>query len=398
MSDNKMDNSTIAIPSKEPMTTSGATKKFPIKLAWLLSMFTLETILEDTKNLTSKAEEQDVEERKGSPDETQVNPDDQVLEENSIWKQIIEHLSKSHTTLLKPIETKLIMNNFKFESKYDLMEQISKVCKAKLNDYEFNSLLLLCYHLREVLNFCSTPNALLDEMVTSLLPCLYSKQIVSKYNLMTISKKALKKKARIILKLLILYPTFLKSFNANENEELLRNQTDVRVKKKKRQKSIFSFTKKNKSYNLLSIEEPVKSCIKENQSKNNHLIIETAKNTLQQIAEWVMFISKYMEECFENRFDDEINLAKKKVSITNERIGIFEKELKDEVENTEKYQNQRAIILYVKAFCSYKRKEQQHPQQIDVKEKITKSYYVGYVQRMVRLYEELNQKTCQRLK
>ncbi|KRY87189.1 hypothetical protein T4D_16752 [Trichinella pseudospiralis] len=393
-----MDNPTTAIPSKEPMTTTGANKKFPIKLAWLLSIFTLETILKDTKNLISKVEEQDVEERKDSTDETQVNADDQMLEENDIWKQIIEHLSKSHTTLLKPIEMKLIMNNFKFESKYDLMEKISKVCKAILSDYEFNSLLLLCYHLREVLNFCSKPNELLDEIVTSLLPCLYSKQIMPKYNLMTISKKLLKKKARIILKLLILYPTFLKSFNANKNDKLLRNRANVSIKKQKIYKGIFSFTKKNKSYNLLSIKEPIKNTNKENQPKNNHLIIETAKNTLQQIAEWAMFISKYMEECFENRFHNEINFTSKIVAITNERIGIFEKELKDEIQNREKYQRQRVIILNVKAVCSYKRKELQHPQQFDVNDKINKSHYVGYVQRMVRLYEELNQKPHQRFK
>ncbi|KAL1285177.1 Lysine-specific demethylase 7A [Trichinella pseudospiralis] len=275
-----MDNPTTAIPSKEPMTTTGANKKFPIKLAWLLSIFTLETILKDTKNLISKVEEQDVEERKDSTDETQVNADDQMLEENDIWKQIIEHLSKSHTTLLKPIEMKLIMNNFKFESKYDLMEKISKVCKAILSDYEFNSLLLLCYHLREVLNFCSKPNELLDEI----------------------------------------------------------------------------------------------------------------------IAKWAMFISKYMEECFENRFHNEINFTSKIVAITNERIGIFEKELKDEIQNREKYQRQRVIILNVKAVCSYKRKELQQPQQFDVNDKINKSHYVGYVQRMVRLYEELNQKPHQRFK
>ncbi|KRY68844.1 hypothetical protein T4B_10926 [Trichinella pseudospiralis] len=393
-----MDNPTTAIPSKEPMTTTGANKKFPIKLAWLLSIFTLETILKDTKNLISKVEEQDVEERKDSTDETQVNADDQMLEENDIWKQIIEHLSKSHTTLLKPIEMKLIMNNFKFESKYDLMEKISKVCKAILSDYEFNSLLLLCYHLREVLNFCSKPNELLDEIVTSLLPCLYSKQIMPKYNLMTISKKLLKKKARIILKLLILYPTFLKSFNANKNNKLLRNRANVSIKKQKIYKGIFSFTKKNKSYNLLSIKEPIKNTNKENQPKNNHLIIETAKNTLQQIAKWAMFISKYMEECFENRFHNEINFTSKIVAITNERIGIFEKELKDEIQNREKYQRQRVIILNVKAVCSYKRKELQQPQQFDVNDKINKSHYVGYVQRMVRLYEELNQKPHQRFK
>ncbi|KRX93041.1 hypothetical protein T4E_9747 [Trichinella pseudospiralis] len=393
-----MDNPTTAIPSKEPMTTTGANKKFPIKLAWLLSIFTLETILKDTKNLISKVEEQDVEERKDSTDETQVNADDQMLEENDIWKQIIEHLSKSHTTLLKPIEMKLIMNNFKFESKYDLMEKISKVCKAILSDYEFNSLLLLCYHLREVLNFCSKPNELLDEIVTSLLPCLYSKQIMPKYNLMTISKKLLKKKARIILKLLILYPTFLKSFNAKKNDKLLRNRANVSIKKQKIYKGIFSFTKKNKSYNLLSIKEPIKNTNKENQPKNNHLIIETAKNTLQQIAEWAMFISKYMEECFENRFHNEINFTSKIVAITNERIGIFEKELKDEIQNREKYQRQRVIILNVKAVCSYKRKELQQPQQFDVNDKINKSHYVGYVQRMVRLYEELNQKPHQRFK
>ncbi|KRX19839.1 hypothetical protein T07_11144 [Trichinella nelsoni] len=358
MSDNKMDNSMMTVtPSKIPTTTtttnsSNVSKKFPIKLAWLLSMFTLETILENIKKyLTSKTEQPiDVEERKNKSDKTMANDGDQMLENNNTWKEIIEHLSKNNMKLLKPIEKKLIMKKkLKFENQHELMEKISKVCKAQLNDYQFDSLLLLCFHLRKVLDFCPKPNAMLNEMVINLLPCLYSKKIVPKINLMT--KKTLKKKACIILKLLILHPTILKSFNEN-NESLLHNRTtnnyeNSTVEKQKRHWDIFPFTKNNKSYDLLSIEERVNGYMKRNQLKNDQLTTETARNTLKQVVQWVMFISKYMEECFEYRFDNEIKLANEKISLTNEQIGIFDKELelKDEMKNEKKYQNQKLDTL-----------------------------------------------------
>ncbi|KRZ56716.1 hypothetical protein T02_8432 [Trichinella nativa] len=408
MSDNKMDNSMMTVTSsKIPTTTtttnsSGAGKKFPIKLAWLLSMFTLETILENIKKyLTSKTEQPRdvVEEKKSKSDKTPANDGDQMLENNNTWKEIIEHLSKNNMKLLKPIEKKLIMKKkLKFENQHELMEKISKVCKAQLNDYQFDSLLLLCFHLRKVLDFCPTPNAMLNEMVINLLPCLYSKKIVPKINLITMTKKTLKKKACIILKLLILHPTILKSFN--ENNELLNNTTTTNncengtVQKQKRHWDIFPFRKKNKSYDLLSIEERVNSYMKRNQLNNDQLTTETARNNLKQIVQWVMFISKYMEECFEYRFDNEIKLANEKISLTNEQIGIFDKELEfqDEMQNEKKYQNQKVITLNVKAVCSYRRKEQQHSQQLDKEKKINKLYYVGHVKRLVLFFEKINQK------
>ncbi|KRY23643.1 hypothetical protein T12_4880 [Trichinella patagoniensis] len=404
MTDNKMDNSMMTVtPSKIPTTTtnsSGAGKKFPIKLAWLLSMFTLETILENIKKyLTSKTEQpRDVEEKNSKSDKTPANDGDQMLENNNTWKEIIEHLSKNNMKLLKPIEKKLIMKKkLKFENQHELMEKISKVCKAQLNDYQFDSLLLLCFHLRKVLDFCPKPNAMLNEMVINLLPCLYSKKIVPKINSMTMTKNTLKKKACIILKLLILHPTILKSFN--ENNELLNNTTtnnyeNGTVQKPKRHWDIFSFTKNNKSYDLLSIEERVNSYMKRNQLNNDQLTTETAKNTLKQVGQWVMFISKYMEEWFEYRFDNEIKLANEKISLTNEQIGIFDKEseFKDEMKNEKKYQNQKVITLNVKAVCSYRRKEQQHSQQLDKEKKINKSDYVGHVKRLVLFFEKFNQK------
>ncbi|KRX79782.1 hypothetical protein T06_16391 [Trichinella sp. T6] len=363
-----MDNSMMTVTSsKIPTTTtnsSGAGKKFPIKLAWLLSMFTLETILENIKKyLTSKTEQPRdvVEEKKSKSDKTPPNDGDQMLENNNTWKEIIEHLSKNNMKLLKPIEKKLIMKKkLKFENQHELMEKISKVCKAQLNDYQFDSLLLLCFHLRKVLDFCPTPNAMLNEMVINLLPCLYSKKIVPKINLITMTKKTLKKKACIILKLLILHPTILKSFN--ENNELLNNTTTTNncengtVQKQKRHWDIFPFRKKNKSYDLLSFEERVNSYMKRNQLNNNQLTTETA-------------------------------------TLTNEQIGIFDKELEfqDEMQNEKKYQNQKVITLNVKAVCSYRRKEQQHSQQLDKEKKINKLYYVGHVKRLVLFFEKINQ-------